>query len=306
MPALQRVCFEWNTLLLVPLSGLCSGTVGTVVREPGTQTNVELLGLTQEYLRCELQRLAPDSLLVTAWDEFYWIYSGLLRRFAVAQGLRGTDVDDCLQEVWFEVAQSLNEFEHPQERSGLRAWLYAVVRSKATDIFRRNARRREESLDAARATGIEPQSPPSELAAQAQYEWERTLLETTVESLRGELSPTNAELLQLRLVEQREAAEVAVALQISVEQVWYRQYRLLKKVRARMAVFSGQAFGRTDAPGKAAGKGKPADLKPADLKPADWGRSESGQNSSDVFLERREFPKKNEKNAPRQLAGSVS
>src|SRR4029079_8156696 len=76
-----------------------------VVAERGTRTNVELLGLTQEFLRSEVRRQAPDSLLSTVWDEFYRVYNELLRRFAVARGLRGADVDDCLQEVWFEISR---------------------------------------------------------------------------------------------------------------------------------------------------------------------------------------------------------
>ena len=256
------------------------------MREPGTRTNVELLGLTQEYLRCELQRQAPQSLLVTAWDEFYRIYNAMLRRFAQSRGLRGTNVDDCLQEVWFEVARSLSAFEHPWDRPGLRAWLYAVVRSKANDLFRRTTRRREESLEEARAAGMEPQSPPSDPAALSQQQWERTLLETTIENLRGELSQTNAELLQMRLVEQRDVAEVAAALRISPEQVWYRQYRLLKKIRARMAVFSGEPF--------------------------DGGDSTTHEqkslfgNPAEVFRKDLNFPKNVENSAPRRLAGSVS
>jgi RNA polymerase sigma factor (sigma-70 family) len=261
------------------------------VKEPGTQTNVELLGLTQEYLRCELQRVAPDSLLVTAWDEFYWIYSGLLRRFAVAQGLRGTDVDDCLQEVWMEVARSLNGFERPQDRSGLRAWLYAVVRSKANDLFRRTARRREESLEQARAEGLEPLCPAIDPISLSHEQWERTLLETTVETLRSELSKTNAGLLQMRILEQRDVAEVAVALRISPEQVWYRQYRLLKKLRARMAVFAGDPLNYVDV---ATHETQGLCENSTEFFPD--GILRRGQNS----------PKKNENFAPGQLVGSVS
>lgn len=211
--------------------------------ERGLKTNVELLGLTQEYLRNELERQAPDSFLSTAWDEFYRVYNELLRRFAVARGLRGANVDDCLQEVWFEIARSLAEFERPQDRPGLRAWMYSLVRSKANDQFRRANRRREASLDEARLAGVEPQSPASDSAQASQHEWERALLETVVEELRGEISPENCRLLQMRLIEQRDVAEVAAELQISPEQVWYRQHRLMKKLKARVALFTGEQFG---------------------------------------------------------------
>src|SRR5262249_10585267 len=154
-----------------------------LVAERGTRTNVELLGLTQEFLRSEIARQAPDSLLNTVWDEFYRVYNELLRRFAVARGLRGADVDDCLQEVWIEIARSLADFEHPADRPGLRAWLYSVVRSKANDLFRRATRRKAESLDAARQAGAEPLSPDSDPSASGMQEWERALLETVLGEL---------------------------------------------------------------------------------------------------------------------------
>jgi RNA polymerase sigma factor (sigma-70 family) len=216
------------------------------VSEIGTRTNIELLERTQEYLRCAFEQLAPDSLLTAAWDEFYRVYNVVLRRFAISRGLRGSDIDDCLQEVWMEVARSLVDFERPLDRPGLRAWLYTVVRNKANGLFRRSARRRERTLEEAQAAGAEPQSPRSDPAALMQEQWERTLLETVREDVRGELSENNARLLQMRLVEQRDVADVAAELQLSPEQVWYRQYRLLKKLKARMAMFTGEPLGGGD------------------------------------------------------------
>ena len=104
-------------------------------------TYLPLLQNTQEYLQAMLRRQAPDSVLVEAWEEFYRVYDGLIRRFILARGMRDADVDDCLQEVWSAVAARLVEFHRPEDRPGLRAWLYALVRSKATDVIRRRARR---------------------------------------------------------------------------------------------------------------------------------------------------------------------
>lgn len=105
-----------------------------------TTTNVVLLYQTKQYLAAQLQRQAPNTVLAQAWDEFYRVYSNLIRRFVLAQGLRGTDADDCVQEVWSTVAWNLAGFERPQQRPGLRSWLYTVVRSKSTDYRRRQFR----------------------------------------------------------------------------------------------------------------------------------------------------------------------
>jgi len=209
---------------------------------PGTKTNVILLGWTQEYLRTVLAEGNPDSVLAAAWDEFYRVYDGLMRRFAMARGLVGADVDDCVQAVWMQIASSLGEFEHPESHAGLRSWLYTLVRSRAGDLLRRKSRRPAESLDRARDAGYEPADPVADPGRQLEKEWEHALLETLLDELRQEISEINWRLLKMRCLEGREVPVVASELGLSSEQVWYRQRRLLKKLRARVAVFTGQSF----------------------------------------------------------------
>jgi RNA polymerase sigma factor (sigma-70 family) len=213
------------------------------VTKTGTETNVVLVGWVQEYLRSQLQEGTPDALLTAAWDEFYRVYDVLMRRFAYSRGLSGSDVDDCVQAVWMEVATGFGNFEHAADRSGLRSWLYTLVRSKAGDILRKRSRRPAESLDAARAVGNEPVDREADPTKVMDRQWEQALLETLLEELRQEVSEINWNLLRMRCLEGREVPEVAAALGLSSEQVWYRQRRLMKKLRARVAVFTGQTLG---------------------------------------------------------------
>ena len=48
--------------------------------------------------------------------------------------------------------------------------------------------------------------------------------------------------LRMRCLEGRDVADVAAELGMTSEQVWYRLHRLMKKLRARAAVFSGEHF----------------------------------------------------------------
>lgn len=211
----------------------------------GRRTNVVLLGWAQEYLRSQLETAQPESLVVAAWDEFFRLYDALVRRFAHSQGLRGSDVDDCAQNVWLEVVGRLPEFERPEAQSGLRSWLYAVVRSKTNDFLRRRLRHPEESLDIAREAGLEPAGQECDPAEAAVRQWERSLLEILLEDLSREISETNARLLRMRCLEGRDTVEVAAELGLSSEQVWYRLHRLIKKLQTRVAVFTGEALDGT-------------------------------------------------------------
>ena len=62
----------------------------------GGETNVVLLGWTQQYLRSLVEQETPDSMLAAAWDEFYRVYDGLMRRFAITAIATGLLVGGCL------------------------------------------------------------------------------------------------------------------------------------------------------------------------------------------------------------------
>ncbi len=193
-------------------------------------TNLPLLESTQAYLKSLVEEKATASVVATAWDEFYRVYSELIRRFVISCGVRGADVDDILQEVWSEVAARLKDFEHPGDRPRLRPWLYKLVRSKAMNLFRRRARNPAKNLGDAIREGKEPVDDELQPADQFESEWESALLKTLIEELRGEVSLQNYRLLQMRVIEGQKVARVAAKLNLTPERVRYRQHRMLKKL----------------------------------------------------------------------------
>lgn len=217
-----------------------SGGGGANLNQVGRETNVVLLGWTQEYLRSLLIKASPDSVLCVAWDEFYRIYDDLLRRFAAARGLRGTDVDDCLQAVWLEIASSLTNFERPAGRPGLRSWLYTVVRSKSCNLLQLKARRTVDSLDVARLAGHEPAVDGPDFWNKMERQWKQALLESLLDEIRQEISDTNWQLLQMRFVQGCGVAQIGAKLGLAPERVRYRQRRLLKRLRMRAAALTGE------------------------------------------------------------------
>ncbi len=207
------------------------------------ETYLPLLQDTQEYLKLLLEDKVPDSLLVVAWENFYRVYDNLIHRFVAAQGVAYSDVDDCVQEVWSEVAARLFEFDRPADQPGLRAWLYALVRSKATNAFRSKARRPAVSLDQQKLAGNEQADTRADPAALFEQQWEQAALESVLEEFYEELSATNARILQMRLIEHRSVDEVASELNLEPQQIHARQHRLMKKLRARVALYTGGPLG---------------------------------------------------------------
>lgn len=212
-------------------------------RDRSRETCLLMLRNAQTYLKALLNKKLPDTVVAAAWDDFYRVYDDLIRRFVVALGVPRSDVDDCVQEVWGEVAARLIEFNRPADRPGLRAWLYALVRSKATNVFRRKVRQNTESLDERISLGLEPDDEHSDPAELYERRWKQAMLESIVAQLRQELSETNQGILQMRIIDRRSVAAVACELNLDAEQVYVRQQRILKKLRTRFAHYTGGPLG---------------------------------------------------------------
>jgi DNA-directed RNA polymerase specialized sigma24 family protein len=69
------------------------------------------------------------------------------------------------------------------------------------------------------------------------------LLESSLEELRQQISDVNYRILRMRLLEDRDVAQVAAVVELSPEQVRYRYHRVLRKLKTYLAVFTGQPFG---------------------------------------------------------------
>lgn len=200
------------------------------------ETSLTLLDRTQAYLEALLRAQAPNTLLVEAWTEFYRLYSRLIRRYVLHRKLPECEVDDCIQEIWMAIAQKLTRFQHPRNRPGLRAWLYAVVRSKTADVMRRRSREALPSL------GVEATEDVA-AASESQNVWERLLMQTIMSEVMSDESEMNRQILRRRLLEGRRSAEVAAELGVSPKVVRYRLKRVLNRLQVRWAFYTGQPLG---------------------------------------------------------------
>ena len=196
---------------------------------------------TQEFLRTAMAERMPDSMLTAAWDEFYRVYDVLIRRFVIARGVRGTDVDDCVQDVWGEVAKRFVDFEITSE-AGLRSWLFTLVRSRATDMFRRHSRNPTALLGDSLQAGLEPQGREPDPSARYDDAWDDAVVQTMVLKLEAEVSELNFEIFRLRSLEGIGVSETADRVGITSDQVRYRHHRAMKKLKSIASLYLGREF----------------------------------------------------------------
>ena len=204
---------------------------------------VALVTKTKEFLKLRLQRLAPDAVLTHAWDNFYRTYMKILGRMAAEFHLDSGASEDLIQEVWAQVVAHLSDFHWQADGSGLRGWLYTLIRNKALNLIRQQVRHPVRLAGGMELQEIADRAPGA--AEQWEARWDRELVQLLVAELQKKVSPANYRLLILRWIEGRPLAEVAQLLNLSERQVTYRQLRLFRKLRAALSLYRGEPFGVT-------------------------------------------------------------
>jgi len=179
--------------------------------------------------------------LTQAWDRFYQTYTEVLRRMALEFHLDAEESEDLVQEVWARVIVYLRDFHWDEHGTGLRGWLYTLIRNQAFNLIRWKVRHPVRLMSGLEMHGVADAGPGP--AEQWQVCWERELLHSLLTELAQRVPPTNHRLLVLRWIEGRPLAEVALLLNLSEKQVVYRQQRLFRKLRAALAVYRGEPFG---------------------------------------------------------------
>ena len=159
---------------------------------------------------------------------------GRLRRFIRKRVLDESDVEDILQEVFYELVQAYRLMK-PLEQVG--AWLFRVARNRIIDRFRG---RRQEALRADPAGGTEEAErfpwedmlPSPDTGPEAAYA--RDLLLEEIDAALDELPEEQREVFVAHEFEGRSFRELAEASGVSVNTLLSRKHYAVLYLRRRL------------------------------------------------------------------------
>src|SRR5438067_1481965 len=104
-----------------------------------TTTMTPKYGTSLETRPSLLQRLkAGDD--AQSWQDFYRIYSGLIRFFAQKAGLTADEAEEVIQETAIGVAQGLPEFVYDPKVCQFKTWLLNLTRWRIQNQLRKRPR----------------------------------------------------------------------------------------------------------------------------------------------------------------------
>jgi RNA polymerase sigma-70 factor, ECF subfamily len=197
--------------------------------------NDEFLCRIEAYCRARVQGVSPSAEEQESWDVFFHCYREATRRIAQKVGLRGGDIDDCLQDAWTEVFLQLASGGFDPQRGRLYSWIFSLVRNKAVDLIRSQRPRAslgQEDLD------VFPSSRELDPAAAYERKRDYRILHSALNSLVVRLSPATFQTLYGHWIEEKSCAEMASELGMTAKQVRYRRRRAKQILRQLLRQWS--------------------------------------------------------------------
>jgi RNA polymerase sigma-70 factor (ECF subfamily) len=218
------------------------------------------LAKVQEFLRQRLAELEPDAFLTHEFDRFFHIYSQIIRNLAHRLCPVTSSVDDVVQEVWVLIYRRLPQFQWQEKgQRALHAWVWKLVRGKATDVLRCHVRHPARPMSEVVGTAREPEAEPDWSGKEIARELRRELAQQLLGELETEESAQNYRMFVDRHVQRLSVADIAAREGLTVDQVSCRLYRMLTRLRSRVALYTGDKYER---PRPRRRRGKRADAEP--------------------------------------------
>lgn len=164
-----------------------------------------------------------------AWRDFVDAYIPAVVAYLRSKRLQDADARDITQEVLRSVAKAIGGFIPGPEHGRFRSWLFAIVRSKLVDHWRRAKR-------APASCGTDLQQTLEGIPDGAdQAIWEQQcklqLLHWAANQIQREFSPATWEAFRLAAIENIPPREAAKQLGMTVSNVYVCKSRVLARLR---------------------------------------------------------------------------
>jgi RNA polymerase sigma-70 factor (ECF subfamily) len=172
----------------------------------------------------------------SAWRRLTELYQPLVERWVRPHVAQRADAEDVVQEVLTTLVRELPRFDHNQRPGAFRAWLRTITVNRLRAYWAKR-----DSLPSP-SGGTEPRDsleqladPSSALCRSWDEEHDRYITQVLLASIRLEFQPATWRAFEFQVRDGRSAAEVAAALDISVNAALIAKSRVLKRLREKAA-----------------------------------------------------------------------
>lgn len=189
----------------------------------------QLILCVQQFLKEKSNREQPTSFLIATWERFYRDYSPHVRRIVSRYLPAKADQDDCFQHIWQKLLQVLPRLSFDPARGTFHNWL-ATVAHRLTQRFLTKIRRQRVEITISDSgwennVSLQVAGPLDRLQTQEKIR----LVHQVLQQLRSRLSDRTYQVFYLRWMKMESFGEIAQRLNLTTEQVRWRNHRAKRK-----------------------------------------------------------------------------
>ena len=173
-----------------------------------------------------------------SWQDFYDTYWRLIHGVALKAGLTEDEANEALQETVIAVAEEIRKFKYDPEKGSFKAWLLQQTRWRIVGQFRKRNRHQRKIAGEQGRTALmeEVADPATEEVSESLWdeEWQQNLFAVALERVKTQVDPRTFQIFQLRVLQDRPAAEVSKILGVSRALVYVAKNRVSNRIKKEM------------------------------------------------------------------------
>jgi RNA polymerase sigma-70 factor (ECF subfamily) len=175
-----------------------------------------------------------------AWHCFAEAYAPLVHGFLRRQGMQEADALDVAQDVLVAVAADIRRFEHRGHNGSFRGWLFAIVRNRAADYWRRERRHPRGSGESdVKQLLAEVEADGEAVEQRWNREFHENLFHAAASQVKDDFQDSTWDAFWRTTVDQESPQAVADDLGLSVAAVYMAKRRALLRIREQVKYLQG-------------------------------------------------------------------
>jgi RNA polymerase sigma-70 factor (ECF subfamily) len=166
-----------------------------------------------------------------AWHRLVYLYTPLVYGMCRRAGLQEADAQEVGQEVFAAVWRHIRDFRRDRPGDSFLKWLRMIVRNKVIDHHRRQSDYLRLKGASELPTRAQPTDVPDESDAEHTVEESNLLCRRALALIQSEFEEKTWRAFEAVVMYDRQPADVAKELQMSVNSVYLARSRILKRLR---------------------------------------------------------------------------
>ncbi len=174
----------------------------------------------------------------SSWQEFFNIYSKLIRGVALKKGLTACEAEDVVQETMLAAAKHIPNFKYDRKLGSFKQWLLNMSRWRICDQFRRRSNSPGSfsngiPLDADQLVTLVDENAVN-FDELWEAEWKKSVLETAIKKVKTSLDSRKYQIFDFLINKEWPPEKVAERFNISLNQVYLAKHRITLLIKTEV------------------------------------------------------------------------